>query len=75
MEKCDRCGGTGEMDTECCNGSGGCSCRGKVVYLTCTYCDGRGQVEDNVVAKVEGHRKYMTLYGHSAYLGTGPRRY
>jgi len=73
MEKCKRCYGTGEMDTECCNGAGGCSCKGQTVYLPCTYCDGTGYVEDNEEAQKIGAVKYKQMYGGFCFLGSGPK--
>lgn len=46
METCRGCGGRGSWETECCNGAGGCSCRGREVDMgTCRECGGRGQIE------------------------------
>lgn len=46
MEPCRGCGGTGIFETECCNGSGGCSCRGEVVNMgSCRECGGQGEIE------------------------------
>lgn len=70
---CERCNGTGQMDVDCCNGSCGCSCKGNPVLLTCTYCSGRGYVQDQNEAKHNGHDKFMKLHGHKSYLGSGPK--
>lgn len=46
---CPSCYGTGEWETECCNGAGGCSCRGQVVPMgRCNVCNGSGKVPANV---------------------------
>lgn len=74
MESCSRCHGTGLMDVECCNGSSGCSCGGDPVMLSCTYCGGRGEVENQEEAIRKGHGKFMMMYGGRAYLGSGPTR-
>lgn len=43
MERC-HCEG-GELWTECCNGAGGCDCRGQQVYMgSCRVCHGAGWV-------------------------------
>ena len=73
MEQCNRCYGSGQMGTECCNGSGGCSCGGKEVYARCTYCGGSGVVENQREAEIKGHAEFMRLYGGRCYLGSGPK--
>ena len=73
MEKCKRCYGTGKMDTECCNGADGCSCKGQTVYLPCTYCNGTGYVENNEEAEKTGAMKYQQKYGGLCFLGSGPQ--
>ena len=73
MEICRRCDGSGEMGTECCNGSGGCSCGGGLVYTTCTYCGGSGQVENYTEAEKKGHAEFMRRFGGQCFLGTGPK--
>lgn len=55
MELCQQCDGTGKMGTECCDGSGGCSCCGGFIYTICAYCDGRGRVFNNAAAIAKGH--------------------
>lgn len=42
---CPSCYGQGTWETECCNGSGGCSCGGGLVDMgTCQVCRGEGRV-------------------------------
>lgn len=72
MEICNVCHGYGQMESECCNGAGGCSCHGDVVLLPCTYCDGKGTVESNIEASENGLRKFRKFYGGRCFLGSGP---
>lgn len=42
---CPSCYGEGTWDVECCNGAGGCSCKGGLVDMgTCNVCGGAGYV-------------------------------
>lgn len=44
---CDRCE-QGELWAECCNGSDGCPCHGKQVYLgPCRVCNGTGKLPEH----------------------------
>jgi len=44
-KKCPNCYGTGQWETECCNGSGGCDCRGQPVPMgRCNVCGGSGEI-------------------------------
>lgn len=67
-EYCIYCDGTGKWETECCNGSGGCSCRGQRVPMgRCNVCGGSGikeagQDERANVRSIEGY----------CFVGTGP---
>lgn len=67
---CPGCNGAGEWLSECCDGSGGCSCHGQVVQMGgCNVCGGRGEVPEhgyNPMANVE------TIQG-LCFLGTGPK--
>ncbi len=48
-ERCPSCNGSGRLVTECCNGAGGCSCKGDLVDIgICRVCNGYGYV-------VKGH--------------------
>lgn len=41
---CRMCDGRGQWEAACCNGAGGCSCRGDFVPMgTCRVCHGYGQ--------------------------------
>ncbi len=58
----------GEWWTECCNGAGGCSCRGQRVHMgTCNVCHGTGYhtPSANVLANVDTIRGYC-------FMGSGP---
>jgi hypothetical protein len=66
---CPGCNGSGEWFSECCNGSGGCSCRGQIVPMgRCNVCGGAGHVED------EGYnpRANVDAIQGLCFLGTGP---
>lgn len=66
---CPGCGGSGQWLSECCDGSGGCSCRGQIVPMgCCNVCHGEGSV-------VEGEHNAMANVAAIAglcFLGTGP---
>ena len=72
MERCPSCHGRGEWETECCNGSGGCDCRGQVVPMgRCNVCHGEGQIRSdhqgvNLNANCDSIRGLC-------YIGRGPR--
>jgi hypothetical protein len=47
-KRCPNCGGQGCWQTECCDGSDGCSCRGGLVDMgTCNCCGGTGIVDES----------------------------
>jgi hypothetical protein len=65
--KCKNCFG-GRWEAECCDGSGGCSCRGQPVDMgTCRVCGGTGwrRPDANLRANVES-------IGSRCFLGSGP---
>ena len=67
-ETCPGCLGAGDWFTYCCDGAGGCSCRGVEVQMgTCNVCDGAGFVdgEYNRSANVDAIRGLH-------FIGTGP---
>lgn len=69
--QCPSCYGTGEWETECCNGSGGCSCRGERVPMgTCNVCGGTGKVPANITQeqKMANCRAIQGLH----FIGSGP---
>lgn len=72
MEPCQACGGSGEWETECCGGAGGCSCRGRVVPMgACNVCYGSGQVPSDI----SDERKFANcraIMGNH-FIGSGPR--
>ena len=62
------CGGTGEWETECCNGYGGCSCRGQRAQMgTCNVCHGYGQ--HSPTADRDANLRAIAGYH---FAGTGP---
>lgn len=67
---CPACNGAGDWFSECCDGSGGCSCRGQIVPMgRCNVCHGEGRViegQHNPMANVDAIRGLC-------YLGSGPR--
>lgn len=68
MERCPGCLGSGYWETECCDGSGGCSCRGGRIQMgTCNVCRGYGVIgaDANRMANVEAITGYC-------FIGTGP---
>lgn len=66
---CPGCLGDGFWETECCDGSGGCSCGGgRIPMGTCNVCQGRGVVDR------DGHDSMANakLIGGYCFVGTGP---
>lgn len=71
MEQCEACGGRGTWEAECCNGSGGCSCRGDLVEMgSCHACGGYGAVE--VSHQNPAANANFILNNHIGYPGGGP---
>lgn len=67
--KCPNCYGSGRFETECCNGAGGCSCRGDVVDMgKCRVCDGSGRVIDGEYDSRANLRIIQGLH----FIGSGP---
>lgn len=68
---CPSCYGSGSWEAECCNGSGGCSCRGRAVHMgTCNVCHGSGTVvkgEYNSRANSD-----FIMNSGACFLGSGP---
>jgi hypothetical protein len=66
---CPGCGGDGRFLSECCNGSGGCSCRGEVVDLgACRVCHGSGRVVEGEYDRAANRNVIAGLH----FLGSGP---
>lgn len=70
-KECPSCFGEGRWETECCNGSGGCSCRGGLVDMgPCNVCHGTGYVvegEYNAEANVD-----FLMQSGVCFTGSGP---
>jgi len=67
-ERCRGCGGDGRFLTECCDGTGGCSCRGEIVDLgSCRECGGYGQI---VAGTYSGKNRDAIRGLH--FIGSGP---
>jgi len=69
-EICPGCNGAGRWETECCNGSGGCTCQGEPVDMgPCNVCGGSGEVPKgkpiNIKANLEAIRGFC-------FIGSGP---
>lgn len=69
--RCPGCNGDGQFWTECCNGAGGCSCRGQIINLgSCRVCGGSGQVEPDQMYDSEANlRAIRGLH----FIGSGPQ--
>lgn len=66
---CPGCRGEGRWEAECCNGSGGCSCRGEPIDMgKCNVCGGSGYVAEGEFDK---NANVDTIRGLH-FLGTGP---
>lgn len=69
--QCPSCRGTGEWEAECCNGSGGCSCRGERVPMgRCNVCYGTGRVPADI-SKEQLMANCRAIRGLH-FLGSGP---
>lgn len=69
MVRCRNCIG-GRWETECCNGSGGCSCRGQRIDMgPCNVCHGAGWHRP----EADTRANIRTIEG-LCYIGSGPRR-
>lgn len=67
--RCPGCGGDGRFLTECCNGAGGCDCRGETVDLgDCRVCGGAGQVEEGSFDRTANRQAIAGLH----FIGSGP---
>lgn len=67
---CPGCLGRGDWFSECCDGSGGCSCGGRVVPMgTCLICRGTGKVVGGEYDEMANVKSITGL----CFLGTGPR--
>jgi hypothetical protein len=67
---CQYCYGDGTWETECCNGSGGCSCRGQRVDMgPCNVCNGTGRVDPENY-DMEANLKMIS---GACFIGSGPR--
>ena len=71
MIECPGCYGTGSWEVECCNGAGGCSCRGGLVDMgQCRICHGSGQVvKDNYDPRANSN---FIMSAGACFAGSGP---
>jgi hypothetical protein len=68
MQQCSACYGQGTWEVACCNGSGGCSCRGGLVPMgECNVCQGTGEMDEN--ADTMANVRAIQGFG---FIGTGP---
>lgn len=68
---CPACGGRGQWETECCNGSGGCDCRGQPVAMgACLVCQGSGQMPKD--APREQLQANLNSIRGRCFIGNGP---
>lgn len=68
LVRCRNCYG-GRWEVECCNGSGGCSCRGQPVDMgACNVCGGSGWHRPDADTRAN----IRSIRGLS-YIGSGPR--
>lgn len=70
MERCRNCE-DGHWFTECCNGAGGCDCRGQQIDMgPCNVCGGTGWIDaDN--PSVDTRANLRTIQGQ-CFIGSGP---
>lgn len=70
-KSCPNCYGSGNWEAECCNGRGGCSCRGEVVNMgTCRVCQGSGRVLDGHY-NPRANSDFIMRTG-ACFIGSGP---
>jgi hypothetical protein len=68
---CPSCYGEGRWEAECCNGMGGCSCRGRAVDMgTCHVCHGRGYVIEGSYNS-RANSDFIMRSG-ACFIGSGP---
>lgn len=68
---CPSCNGSGQWETECCSGAGGCSCRGGVVQMgICNVCLGAGEIPEN--ASEEQRMANVHSIAGACFIGSGP---
>lgn len=68
---CPGCNGSGEWETECCSGAGGCSCRGEAIPMgRCNVCASTGQVPEDISQeqRMANCRAISGLH----FIGSGP---
>ena len=71
LETCPSCYGSGEWETECCSGAGGCSCRGGVISMgQCNVCGGKGQVPTTI--SDEQRMANCRVIKGLCFIGSGP---
>jgi hypothetical protein len=69
--RCPSCLGSGEWETACCNGAGGCDCRGELVPMgTCNVCQGCGRVPADI-SKEQLRANVRSIQG-LCFIGRGP---
>jgi hypothetical protein len=69
--RCPGCLGDGEWWTVCCNGAGGCSCKGQPINMgRCNVCGGCGHVPDDGSYDSRANLKKIQGLG---FIGSGPR--
>ncbi len=72
MIQCPSCYGEGRWETECCNGAGGCSCRGGLIDMgICNVCNGRGEVPEGRF-NPRANSDFIMRSG-ACFAGSGPR--
>ena len=68
---CPSCAGSGVWETECCDGSGGCTCRGQIVPMgTCNVCGGSGEVSEDI--SDEQRKANCRAIAGLHFIGSGP---
>lgn len=69
--ECPYCYGEGTYEIECCNGAGGCSCRGGLVDMgACNVCNGTGRVTEGQF-NPNANSDYLMSMG-ACFAGSGP---
>lgn len=68
---CPGCNGAGHWEAACCNGAGGCDCRGQVIDMgPCNVCGGAGTIPED--APEEQRRANLNAIAGQCFIGRGP---
>lgn len=71
MVRCPGCLGSGTWESACCNGAGGCDCRGQIIPMgKCLVCSGTGEISENT-SQYQRMANCRSIQG-LCFIGAGP---